>query len=105
MAPPSSDSCNPNRQLKVSFGGQRTDPPEAGDTPLKVLSIQPAATTERLDLRDGNALAGTMKVCGSPANLRMAPAAKADAAKQGPALSGNYGQSRGCGNCGCSCRK
>lgn len=71
---PSADANNPNRQLKVSFGGQKTDPPQAGETPLKVVAIQPALTSERLDLAKGNAFAGTMKVCNPATNMRMAPA-------------------------------
>jgi len=72
-APNCDDANNPNRQLKVSFGGQRTDPPQAGETPLKVVSIQPAQTTERMDLPQANAYAGHMKVC-NPQSMRMAPA-------------------------------
>jgi len=94
---PSSDNCNPNRQLKVSFGGQKTDPPQAGETPLKVISIQPASTTERMEVKQGNAYAGAMKVCNPPTNMRMSPATASPPQYSG----GNYGQTGGAsrGNC------
>jgi len=37
---PSNDPSNPNRQLKVSFGGQQ-GVNQAGETPLRVVSFQP----------------------------------------------------------------
>ncbi|CAL8122779.1 unnamed protein product [Orchesella dallaii] len=75
---PSAEAGNQNRQLKVSFGGQKTDPPQAGETPLKVVSIEPA-TTGRMELQQGNAFAGSMKVCNpqQPQQLRMQPTANA----------------------------
>jgi len=42
---PSSDNNNPNRQLRVSFGGQ-TGQINAGETPLKVVSIEPVQTPD-----------------------------------------------------------
>ncbi|ODM97716.1 hypothetical protein Ocin01_08958 [Orchesella cincta] len=91
---PSADQGNQNRQLKVSFGGQKTDPPQAGETALKVVSIEPA-TTGRMDLQQGNAFAGAMKVCNpqQPQQLRMRPTANA---------SQNYG---GRSSYGGSCRR
>lgn len=62
---PSPDPCNQNQQLRVSFGGQKTDPPQAGETCLKVVSIEPASTG-RMDIQQGKALAGAMKICNSP---------------------------------------
>lgn len=62
---PSADPCNNNQQLRVSFGGQKNDPPQAGETCLKVVSIEPAKTG-RMDLQQGKALAGSMKICNSP---------------------------------------
>lgn len=62
---PSADPCNNNQQLRVSFGGQKNDPPQAGETCLKVISIEPAKTG-RMDLQQGKALAGSMKICNSP---------------------------------------
>lgn len=59
------DPSNPNQQLRVSFGGQKGDPPQAGQTDLKVLSIEPASTG-RMSIDQGNALARNMRICNSP---------------------------------------
>lgn len=87
---PHADPSNPNRQLKVSFGGQSTDPPQAGETPLKVISIQPAQTTERMEPRDAQAYGGTTKACGPATTLRMAPAPANEASGR------SYRQNGGC---------
>jgi len=69
---PSCDSDTPPPELKVSFGYRRTDPPHAAENYLKVLSTQPAQTAGRMDLGDGDAYAGYMRVC-TPSNLRLPP--------------------------------